>query len=364
VPDSVRRGWCHACRNRGRRLEVGSPGLFAAAQEQGGEQRIRTEGPPRDYSLGEKISMNWNKLCAICCLSMLLCPPGVADERATGSTAPESRIITDDIARFYALYDASDGKPSAAALQRYIDNGSTGLRVLAERRRVTGERIARSIADSPEIYANARDCTAALPAARVRLGEALAKLRNIYPQAHFPDVTIVIGAGRPVGIGYPDTGVQIGLEALCGIDYFNPDIEDRLVGVIAHEYVHVQQIAELTSGSTLLDYALAEGVAEFVGELISGATTFNHFEGLTAGREKAIEAAFLEAADETDLSGWMFDGSLEAPGDLGYWVGYRIAKAYYTQAGDKHAAVIDMLEATDARAFLEQSGWYPGIDLD
>jgi len=308
--------------------------------------------------------MTWHKLCFICGLSMLLFLPGMADVPAAETAPPVPRIITDDIARFYELYDASDGKPSAAALQDYIDNGSTGLGVLAERRGVTGERIAQSVADSPEIYENARECIAALPAANVRLGEALAKLRDIYPQANNPDVTIVIGAGRPVGIAYPETGVQIGLEALCSIDYFSPDIEDRLVGVIAHEYVHVQQNVDLTSESTLLKYALVEGIAEFVGELISGETTFAHFDELTAGRERAIEAEFLEAADGTDVSDWMFDGTLETPGDLGYWVGYRIAKAYYAQAEDKDAAVRTMLDMTDATAFLEQSGWYPGIELD
>lgn len=320
-----------------------------------------------DCGLGQMATRSLAKnLILIGCVSLLLSVPVMTNAQAASSSSPDPRIIIDDVERFYALYDAHGGEPSAVALQNYIDGGSTGLGVFAERRRITGERIARKIAESPEIYTGARKCVAALPAAKVRLGDALAELKGIYPKANYPAVTVVIGAGKPVGIGYRDTGVQIGLEALCAVDYFNPDLEGRLVGVIAHEYIHVQQTAELTelSEGTLLDHAVAEGIAEFVGELISGEVTFSHFDELTAGREKEIETAFLEARNETDLSDWMFNGSLEEPGDLGYWVGYRIAKAYYTQSEDKSAAVRDMLETTDAQAFLERSGWYPGIDLD
>jgi uncharacterized protein YjaZ len=42
---------------------------------------------------------------------------------------------------------------------------------------------------------------------------------------------------------------------------------------------------------------------------------------------------------------------------LGYWIGYRIAKAYYARAQDKQAAIHDMLNIDDARAFLDASGF-------
>ena len=61
-------------------------------------------------------------------------------------------------------------------------------------------------------------------------------------------------------------------------------------------------------------------------------------------------------------------GALPQPpdklGDLGYWVGYRIAKAYWLQSSDKRAALAKILQVTDARAFLAKSGWYPGIPLE
>lgn len=282
---------------------------------------------------------------------------------------PAPIIETSDVDRFYALYDARDGQPSADELQAYIDEGTEGLRVLAERRRVTGERIAQAIADRPELYENARECTEALPAATLRLDDALERLVELYPAARAPAVTIAIGRGRPVGIGYRETGVQIGLEALCAAEFLNPDVEDRFVHVIAHEYIHIQQSEELADRvagdvPTVLDISISEGVAEFVGEMISGDIAYGSLRGDVAGREAEIEWAFLSDKDKTDLSDWVFNSTPEKPGDLGYWVGYRIAKAYYHNAKDKEQAVIDMLELTDPNAFLETSGWYPGIEFD
>jgi hypothetical protein len=50
----------------------------------------------------------------------------------------------------------------------------------------------------------------------------------------------------------------------------------------------------------------------------------------------------------------------EKPGDLGYWVGYRIAKAYYLKATDKRLALKTLLELKDPKAILADSGWTPG----
>lgn len=46
---------------------------------------------------------------------------------------------------------------------------------------------------------------------------------------------------------------------------------------------------------------------------------------------------------------------------MGYWVGYRIVKAYYRQAADKRQAIADILSMSDPRAFLKKIGWSPGL---
>lgn len=275
-------------------------------------------------------------------------------------------IRTDDVDRFFRIYDAAGGRPTAEQLQRdYLDQGSDGLRQLAKVRNVTGVRIADAIAKTPAIYTNARECVKALPRVRERLAVALATLVDMYPEARLPPVTIAVGRGKPVGVGGPDTGVQIGLEALCATHWMNPNVEDRFVYVIAHEYAHVQQSRELGNKKqpTVLEISLIEGVAELVAELTAGRTALSHFGALTEGREKEIETAFVADVDETDLSAWVFNSTHDKPGDLGYWIGYRVAKAYYQNAIDKRAALRELLEMTDAKALLAKSGWYPGMRL-
>lgn len=281
--------------------------------------------------------------------------------------AAEPVIETGDVDRFYKVYDAAGGRPAAEALQHdYVDPGSDGLHELARMRKVTGQSIAAAMAKRPEIYSKARDCADTLPRVRERLAVVMRKLGDLYPEARFPPITIAVGRGKPVGVGGRDTGVQIGLEALCATDWINPDVEDRFVGVIAHEYVHVQQAVAFSEGEnvTVLAASLEEGAAEFVTELTTGSIAYSYMGGLTAGREKEIETAFAADVDKTELSDWLYNSTPEQPADLGYWVGYRIVKSYYQHAADKRQALRDILNMTNPKEFLAKSGWRPGIALD
>jgi hypothetical protein len=75
----------------------------------------------------------------------------------------------------------------------------------------------------------------------------------------------------------------------------------------------------------------------------------------------SIAPAVSALAATADLSAWLHNGTLTKPGDLGYWIGYRIAKSYYQHAADKRRAVREILERADAKAFLAGSQWHPGI---
>ena len=296
---------------------------------------------------------------------------GLADSSASLSAhLTDGPVIhIEDVAAFYKLYDATRGHPTADQLQHdYLDPGSDGLHNLAMVRNVTGGRIADNIAKHPEVYSDARQCMAALPRVRQRVGVALKELGRLYPQARFPPVTIAVGRGKPVGVGSPVTGLQIGLEALCAVKWMDPNIEDRFVRIIAHEYIHVQQSAALSDDehATLLERSLIEGAAEFGAELLTGQpgeVTSPQMRAATLGHEKEIESAFLTDEDSTDFPKWLDNSSYDKQGDLGYWVGYRIVKSYYQHGSDKRGALREIIEMTDPKTFLAKSGWSPGIKL-
>jgi hypothetical protein len=284
---------------------------------------------------------------------------------STNAGAAGPVIEIQDVARFYKVYDAADGHPSADQLQRdYIDPGSDGLHQFAKLRNFSGATIAANLTRHPEIYADAKQCLVVLPAVRRRLQGALRKLRQLYPEARFPPVTIAVGRGKPVGVGSPVSGVQIGLEALCATSFLNPNLEDRFVHVIAHEYVHVQQTQALVDDEhpTVLEGSLIEGAAEFAGELISGQVSYSQLAAMAKGREQEIESRFVPDEDKTDLSAWLYNSTPERPADLGYWVGYRIVKSYYQHSTDKRQALREILQMSDPKEFLAKSGWYPGSE--
>lgn len=282
--------------------------------------------------------------------------------------AAEPVIHTVEVERFFRLYDAAGGRPSGEALQRdYLDQGGAGLKTFARLRRVTGERIAEAIARDAAAYENARRCAAHLPRATARLSAALVKLKAAYPATTEAPIHVVVGRGRPVGVG-DASGVYVGLEALCAWRTPNPDEEDRLVYVLTHEYVHVQQsIANpKLDEESVLGASLVEGVAEFLTELTAGEVAYQHLARAAKGREAEIEAGFPDDVDEkAQGSAWVYngEGTPERPGDLGYFVGYRIAKAYYVSAADKRAAIRELIELRDPKAILAGSGWTPGMRL-
>jgi hypothetical protein len=69
-----------------------------------------------------------------------------------------------------------------------------------------------------------------------------------------------------------------------------------------------------------------------------------------------------EMQTDSTISTWMYNGRLPADKnhgatDIGYWVGYRIASAYYERAKDKRAAVRELLMLPDPERLLAESGY-------
>ena len=291
----------------------------------------------------------------------------LALQASAGQAAEVGHVVVriDDAARFFAVLDDSGGTPGAAALQRgYLDPGTDALREFARIRIGSMERLAAAIRDKPALFEKARTCAAALPGIRSRVVDALDRLGEVLPSARFPPVTVLVGRGNTGGVTTPD-GVVIGLETLCSADWMQADVGDRFVHLIAHEYVHVQQPGAAVEAPepTLLYQALLEGGAEYVGELISGQAANAHLQAWAKGRECALEREFLAESGGGDLSKWLYNGPGDDTrrGDLGYWVGYRIARAYVSSAPDRQKAIAELLDVRpgSAPALLKASGWQP-----
>jgi uncharacterized protein YjaZ len=61
-----------------------------------------------------------------------------------------------------------------------------------------------------------------------------------------------------------------------------------------------------------------------------------------------------------DIRRWLYnqgDATPEWPGDLGYFMGYRIAQAFYAHAADKTAALRALIAQRDPALLLRRSGY-------
>lgn len=168
-----------------------------------------------------------------------------------------------------------------------------------------------------------------------------------------------------------DNGLLIGVEMNAGDDQTPMDelgdweravIErvSNLPYIVAHELIHLQQHRD-TLGRTLLKEALREGMADFVGEKISGGIVNPLQHRYGDAHEAALWEEIQEEMEGTDFGHWLFRGdkSRDRPADLGYYIGYEICKAYYMNASGKTAAIRTMLGTTDADSLLKANGYSP-----
>ena len=128
--------------------------------------------------------------------------------------------------------------------------------------------------------------------------------------------------------------------------------------IVAHELIHFQQ-KHWPPNPTLLQQSIMEGSADFLGELISGATPDATPAEYGDKNEARLCKEFVARMDSTDYRDWLYGVSKkdDRPNDLGYWMGYRITERYFRKASDKFKAIREILDVKDHREFLEKSGF-------
>ena len=309
------------------------------------------------------------------------CRDGTAPERS-GTNYPTTpagaQFVTSDIDHFWDAFDAGGSAGTASAFQdRYLNVGSAGLRDFIEARSLTAASLAQMVRAYPRYFAAIRANTLQLsPSAAVlaRIRQNYDRVEALYPAAVFPAVTFLIGRFSTAGT-IRQSGILVGTE-FFGISDTTPLDElgvfqranvkplDSLPLIVAHEHTHVLQAqAGAVGGSsnaTLLEQSLHEGIADFVGELVSGGHINAHVYAYGLLHEADLWTEFKAAMNGTDVSRWLYNQGAatgERPGDLGYFVGYRIAQAYYASVADKAAALHEIIEMKNAPTFLAASGY-------
>ena len=309
---------------------------------------------------------------------------GAAPTLAQSFEPLEAEIQIEDAERFVRVFEATNGTPTADQLQEgYLDGAGKGVAIFNPGRIESAENLARRIAADPDKYRRAIDvCLPMAKAANADLRSIYLALASIFPDRPLPEVHFVFGAGNSGGTAGPGAQV-IGLEVICEVADGPEEIRTLYRKFFAHETVHVLQGTDGGSAARrrdpLLAGSLREGVADFIAALVTGSAPMPARDQWASEREASVWKTF--ARDRDALRKMVADGASfddpppegvaiyrrwlanykNAPDgwpyELGYWVGRRIATAYFERAEDKRQAIEELLELRDVDAILEASGY-------
>ncbi|WP_449439110.1 gliding motility protein GldB-related protein [Pedobacter steynii] len=250
----------------------------------------------------------------------------------------------------------------------YTEPGSNGLQDYLAYKIKNLKNFVKAVNTKPAFYSGIRKNTYTVDQQKAQMIQSFVKFKQIYNKAQFPDIYFVIGAFNSGGTS-TDAGLLIGLDQSARTEevpvkeltlWQQNNFTDlkELPNLIAHELIHFNQ-GGLAGDTTLLAGAITEGMADFIGELISGKTANERLFVWAKGKEKQVWADFEKEMYLNKSRNWIANSDQETvdkPADLGYWVGYQICKAYYNQSTDKTKAVNDILNIKNYKEFYEKSG--------
>lgn len=303
-------------------------------------------------------------------LALMLSEAG--SPRADPPAWRDAPLIVEDVARFWEAFDAlpaaADPVVDARILHdRYLAPGTDGLKEFTRLRIGKAEDLARTIRARPRYYAAIRENTARVASFEPAIRAGYERLAELFPKAEFPPVYFLIGR---LNSGGTLTGNEllIGLEMMAADDATPRDElgawERSVIGgiervpcYVLHELIHFQQRIDATRD--LLAQAFAEGSADFLAELAVGCHLNGGVHAWALPREADLWREFSAVMHGDDTTGWLYggDANRERPADVGYFIGYRIARAYYERSSDKQRAVADILRPASVQALLEASGY-------
>jgi hypothetical protein len=300
---------------------------------------------------------------AACCPLALLVSVGTSDAQELMSDPDHVRLEVGDVRRLASVLRGAADLDRGSAIERdYLAQASPGLRRYAAEYHLTGAGIlAADQRRTPTWIERPTRFSGRTPRFAARSGNSKSYSQ---PQCFHP---IWFVAGQFVAGGMIEReGVVIALEMV-------QQHPEGIVPIVMHELAHFQSAMVLGPDTylraigpegTLLSRALREGSAELLAELTAGRHVNPAAERYGLQHEAELWARFRDDMSRTEPGDWMFvrPSNGQWPQDLGYWMGYRIARSYYDRAPDKTKAVAAILQLTDFGAFLANRSSRYGFD--
>ncbi|WP_066832818.1 TPR end-of-group domain-containing protein [Rufibacter ruber] len=284
---------------------------------------------------------------------------------AYSENATSSKIITADLENFFKAFELAkkDTTKAPEVFQKhYFEKGTAGLEDFFASKIKNEQAFSKAVLQNHRFYSSIQPTVTKAGDFKKHIYTSFTQFKDLYPKAVFPDVYFVIGSFTSNGTA-SDNGLLIGTELMSKTpstslknwsDRQKKTVMDfeHIPVTVAHELIHFNQQG-MKKENTLLKYALVEGSAEFLAELVTGKTDgdYSSFHD----RELLIWDDFKKDMYLDKYDEWLNAKEPKRPRNGMYWAGYQICKAYYTQAKDKKQAVADMLNIKDYMNFFVQS---------
>ncbi len=283
-------------------------------------------------------------------------------------------IETSDITRFWQAFDQlanAGSKEDSIQIIRdhYINQASKHFREFLKVRKFTAEEYVEKIGLYPLFWKSVRPLTEGIDKRKGEIDKIFQQLEVVIPNFRQPDVCFAIGTLRTGGttsknlllIGADIAASDSTVEKSELSPWLRSVIGNTgdIVAMVAHETIHTHQINYRKT--TLLTGSIKEGVADFITDRFLGLNINRPLHDYGNARECELWTEF-ETSMKTvpgDYSLWLYGGKSSGarPADLGYYIGYKIAEAYYDQATNKEAAIKTLLNQKKYPEIFRRSGY-------
>ena len=205
----------------------------------------------------------------------------IPEPKSLNSDPNLATIITKDIHHFWEAYDLVQNDSTNVRniyKEYYFDRASDGMEDYMGDKVSSINYFIKHIQSHPKLYKTIRENTLKVDTYKEDIQHSFKKFKELYPEAKFPDVYFEIGAftsggtvspsGLLIGTNQMSNGENVNTEELGYGDKILMNKSKYLPNVVAHELIHFQQ-NEIKKDTITLGYAINEGMADFLGELIS-----------------------------------------------------------------------------------------------
>jgi uncharacterized protein YjaZ len=272
-----------------------------------------------------------------------------------------TKIYTSDLTNFWTAYDSvistsNNNLKIKFITDLYINKASKGLNEFINARNLTAEDWVNSINKYPKFWVSIRPKTLSVLKYQNEIERALKEFKKQYPNFKQPDIYFTIGCLKTGGTTSKDQ-ILIGTEIATGdstvdsselIPFFQKYFKhnNNIIQLVTHEMNHTQQQLELPQNPTLLAKCIMEGSCDFIAEIILN-NLYNavYIEYGEKNKLELLKKVTVDA-DKLEYSDWMYNynTTTNVPADLGYFIGYTIAKEYYNNSKNKKKAIKDIIE--------------------